>query len=145
MYSSRIRPICSAVRLSFAFMCMVLPRNVDFRAAMSLHPKPICWPEIFRSAAVGTHRRAVRRFFLFVCYPELVEGALADYILERGERRSLMIDESSTVQIRQEDIPLTAEQRKRLEDQTMENRYVWFKNKGLPGRKLMGKVVQEVY
>src|SRR5882724_7095345 len=45
----------------------------------------------------------------------------------------------------QASVPLTDEQRKRLEAQTMKGRYVWFKNKGQPGRKSMGKVVEEVY
>ncbi len=56
-----------------------------------------------------------------------------------------MTDDSGAVKVRQEDIPLTVEQRKHLESQTMKDRYVSFKNKGLPGRKSMGKVVEEVY
>ena len=40
---------------------------------------------------------------------------------------------------------LPAEQRRRLEGQTMKGRVVRFKNKGVPGSQTMGKVVDEVY
>src|ERR1051326_2338543 len=40
--------------------------------------------------------------------------------------------------------PLTDDQKKRLESQTMKGRYVRFKNKGIPGSRTIGKVVDEV-
>ncbi len=57
-----------------------------------------------------------------------------------------MSDHPTAGQVQQQSfIPLSDEQRKRLADQTMKGRCVWFKNKGTPGRNEMGKVVDEVY
>jgi len=52
---------------------------------------------------------------------------------------------TATIILTEPNLPLTQPEHDRLEKMSMQGRDVWFKNKGGPGKWLVGRVIDEVY